>query len=141
MDCLAGNLTQLLKIKRQLFGRIMTEFEYYISYEIFKQLVESVKYLHNNNVIHRDLKPDNVLIDNENNYRYIKLCDFGLSKSVDVLNYRYRQSRVKHTADVVQYMAPEAKSGTNYNHLVDVYSLALIGAKIFGLDSDDIRDG
>ncbi|CAG2116504.1 unnamed protein product, partial [Medioppia subpectinata] len=30
---------------------------------------------------------------------------------------------------------------TEYNHLIDVYSLELIGAKIFGFDSDDIRDG
>ncbi|CAG2105954.1 unnamed protein product [Medioppia subpectinata] len=140
MDCLAGNLSDVIKAKKKLFGRIMTEFEYYISFNIFKQLVESVKYLHNKNVIHRDLKPDNVLIDNENNYRYIKLCDFGLSKSVDVLIYRYRQSSAKHTADVVQYMAPEGQT-TEYNHLIDVYSLALIGAKIFGFDSEDIRDG
>ncbi|CAG2110130.1 unnamed protein product [Medioppia subpectinata] len=50
---------------------------------------------------------------------------------------------VKHTADFkdnVNYMAPEGQT-TDYNHLIDVYSLALIGAKIFGFDSRDIRDG
>ncbi|CAG2104260.1 unnamed protein product [Medioppia subpectinata] len=92
-----------------------------------------------------DLKPDNVLIANNSynktNYRYIKLCDFGLSKEVDVLSDRYNQTNVNHTGGVAQYMAPEAQFGTDYNHLIDVYSLALIGAKIFGFDSDDIRDG
>ncbi|CAG2103344.1 unnamed protein product [Medioppia subpectinata] len=59
---------------------------------------------------------------------------------VHVLSDGYKQSSVKHTADVVQYMSPEGQT-TEYNHLIDVYSLALIGAKIFGFDSDDIRDG
>ncbi|CAG2112285.1 unnamed protein product [Medioppia subpectinata] len=152
MECLAGNLTQLLENKKQIFKEIkkqtmISDFEYYISYEIFKQLVESVEYLHKNNIIHRDLKPDNVLIANnysyiKTNYRYIKLCDFGLSKSVDVLSDRYNRSISKHTKDVgnVNYMAPEGQT-TEYNHLIDVYSLALIGAKIFGFHSDDIRDG
>ncbi|CAG2115460.1 unnamed protein product [Medioppia subpectinata] len=72
--------------------------------------------------------------------QYIKLCDFGLSKEVHVLSDRYKQSNVKHTENVVHYMAPEGQT-TEYNHLIDVYSLALIGAKIFGFDSNDIRDG
>ncbi|CAG2112157.1 unnamed protein product [Medioppia subpectinata] len=139
MDCLAGNLTQFLDNKKPLFGEIISEFEYYISYEIFKQLVESVEYLHKNHIIHRDLKPDNVLIDNNDRYnRYIKLCDFGLSKSVDVLSDGYKQSSVKHTKDVgdIEYQAPEAQT-TEYNHLIDVYSLALIGAKIFSFNSSN----
>ncbi|CAG2115255.1 unnamed protein product [Medioppia subpectinata] len=71
------------------------------------------------------------------------LCDFGLSKSVKVLSDIYKQSTAKHSKDFkdnVNYMAPEVET-TEYNHLIDVYSLALIGAKIFGFDSDDIRDG
>ncbi|CAG2118577.1 unnamed protein product [Medioppia subpectinata] len=95
-----------------------------------KQLVESVEYLHKNNITHRDLKPDN-------------LCDFGLSKLLHELSDRYKQSSVKNTADFkdnVNYMAPEGQT-TEYNHLIDVYSLALIGAKIFGFSSNNIRDG
>eukprot|EP00494_Astrolonche_serrata_P000810 UN00816 len=43
----------------------------------FKQIMSAVQYLHKHNVIHRDIKPQNLLLDHE--YR-IKLCDFGLSK-------------------------------------------------------------
>ncbi|CAG2112508.1 unnamed protein product [Medioppia subpectinata] len=50
------------------------------------------------------------------------LCDFGLSKSEDVLSDKYKQSSVKHTKDVgnVEYMAPEGQT-TEYNHLIDMF--------------------
>ncbi|CAG2182789.1 unnamed protein product [Oppiella nova] len=62
----------------------------------------------------------------------IKLCDFGLAK--EVLNCDpYLMSKAKHTADVgdLSYQAPEAM-GEYYNHKIDIYSLSLIGAQIFG---------
>ena len=43
---------------------------------IFKQLVEAVAYLHKSNICHRDLKLDNILVDDK---RKIKLIDFGFS--------------------------------------------------------------
>merc|ERR1712137_582692 len=43
--------------------------------KIFVQLVDAVEFLHSINVIHNDIKPDNILIDRNNN---IKLCDYGL---------------------------------------------------------------
>ncbi|CAG2109612.1 unnamed protein product, partial [Medioppia subpectinata] len=143
MELCFNGLIHLIKTQRKLFKMYKT-YDYYISYDIFKQLVESVEYLHKNNIIHRDLKPDNVLISMPyiyTNHRYIKLCDFGLSKEVKALSDEYNQRSAKHTADIAQYMAPEAQFGTDYNHLIDVYSLALIGAELFHFDSDYIRDG
>ena len=55
---------------------------------IFKELVEGVNYLHVQNIAHRDLKPDNVLIDeryspliNQTDFR-VKIIDFGFSISM-----------------------------------------------------------
>ena len=44
---------------------------------IFKQVAESVAYLHSSNIVHRDIKLDNILI--EEGTRMVKLIDFGFS--------------------------------------------------------------
>ncbi|KAL0415597.1 UNVERIFIED_CONTAM: Cyclin-dependent kinase G-2 [Sesamum latifolium] len=46
---------------------------------IMKQLLEGVKFLHENGVMHRDLKPSNILINKKGD---LKICDFGLSRQI-----------------------------------------------------------
>lgn len=48
-----------------------------------KQICNAVEYLHENDISHRDLKLENLLIDSARN---IKLCDFGFSKEISILN-------------------------------------------------------
>lgn len=47
--------------------------------KIFHQIVSGVHHLHQNNIYHRDLKPQNILIDDVNS---VKIADFGLSKTI-----------------------------------------------------------
>ncbi|CAG2166624.1 unnamed protein product [Oppiella nova] len=68
MELCSDSLQDILEHKPQVFGRQpgepMNSIEFYISCHIFKELLECVQYLHelNPSVIHRDLKPDNILI-------------------------------------------------------------------------------
>ncbi|CAG2103530.1 unnamed protein product, partial [Medioppia subpectinata] len=134
MDFYARNLQTIIDNKHIVFGREpedpMDCIEYFICCEIFKELLESVQYLHDScpPVIHRDLKPQNVMIDqNNNNNRFIKLCDFGLATD-------HMKTSIGHTCNVGThaYMAPELHQ-RRYNNKVDIYSLGVIAMNLFVL--------
>ena len=61
------------------FVKKRTKLNEKISKYIFKQILLAIKYIHSKNIVHRDIKLDNVLIDLNNT---IKLCDFGVGKMV-----------------------------------------------------------
>ncbi|CAG2163265.1 unnamed protein product, partial [Oppiella nova] len=141
MELCSQSLTQLLEVKAHVFerqsGDPMDLYEYFITCEIFRQILEAVHHLHGLDppIIHRDLKPDNILIDtNAGNGRFIKLCDFGLATVHDKrVHYRTIQ---KHTADVgdLRYQAPEVARGEKYGIKPDIYSLGLIGGEVFDVN-------
>ena len=85
MELCSNNLKNIIEEKSKCFERqtseVMKSIEFYISCQIFKELLECVEYLHESNppIIHRDLKPANILITEESrNGRFLKLCDFGI---------------------------------------------------------------
>ena len=66
-------------------------FQFFISFELFRELTKAVNYLHSlkTPIIHRDLKPENVLISDGRNGVFLKLCDFGLAKLHDMSKYTH----------------------------------------------------
>jgi len=76
-------------------NKIILEYEESVFYA--GQVVLMFQYLHGINIIYRDLKPENLLIDTEG---YLKLCDFGFAK---VCNSGKTQTRV----GTPNYIAPE----------------------------------
>ena len=81
------------------------------------QLLDSVEYMHQMRVVHRDLKLENILVDDQLN---LKIAAFGFAsyKSIDTL---------KSYRGTMTYMAPEIKEGKPYNGMqVDLFSLGVI---------------
>lgn len=70
------------------------------------QIVIALEQLHNRNIIHRDLKSENLLIDCDG---YLVLADFGLSH-ISLLN-----QRVKSVCGTLEYLAPEILEGNGYS--------------------------
>ncbi|CAG2180901.1 unnamed protein product [Oppiella nova] len=86
MEYCSQSLRNILQIKPRVFGRqlgdSMNSYEYFISCEIFRELLQCVQYSHelSPQIIHRDLKPENILISYDPKHnRFVKLCDFGLA--------------------------------------------------------------
>ncbi|CAG2106870.1 unnamed protein product, partial [Medioppia subpectinata] len=126
---------KVIVFERQPEDHMNSVFEYYISCEIFKEILRSVQYLHECKppVIHRDLKPENILISaNIMSNRCVKLCDFGLATVHNIDGNT--SSRYDHSVcGTLKYIAPEVYS-RKYNHLADMYSLYVIGEQLFSID-------
>ena len=81
------------------------------------QLASALKYLHRNNIIHRDIKTSNVFLDKNYN---IKLGDLGIAK---IMGDRHLANTYIGTP---YYMAPELYNGEQYDNKCDVWSLGCI---------------
>ena len=107
--CPNGDLTSLLKKKK-----IMDESE---AKKYLQQLANGLKYLTENNIFHRDLKPQNILIGKDN---ILKITDFGFAKSVN-------SSDISETfCGSPLYMAPEILTYQKYTYTADLWSVGVI---------------
>lgn len=98
---------------------------------ITKQILEGIAYVHNLGISHRDLKPDNILIMQDDPI-LVKITDFGLAKFSDNLTF------MKTFCGTLAYVAPEVITGKygssqmelqqkdNYSSLVDIWSLGCL---------------
>lgn len=90
-----------------------------------RQLLEGVAFCHGRRVLHRDLKPQNLLVDARGR---VKLADFGLARAFGIPVRAYT-----HEVVTLWYRAPEILLGAKfYSTAVDVWSLACIYAEMAG---------
>jgi len=90
---------------------------------IAAQLVSALYYLHSNRILHRDMKPQNILIGKGG---VIKLCDFGFARTMGQSTFVL--TSIKGTP---LYMAPELVQEKPYDHTADLWSLGCILYELF----------
>lgn len=96
-------------------------FDYKETIEITKQVASALSLAHKHNIIHRDVKPHNIMITNEG---VAKLADFGIAKAVsDSTAVKNETSRIIGS---VHYFSPEQARGAYVDERSDIYSLGIV---------------
>ncbi len=92
---------------------------------LFVQMCKAIQFIHKNKVLHRDIKPGNVMITDD---LTVKLTDFGLAHIIDT----HGSSTENEIAGSPAYMSPEAfsENGT-IDHHSDIFSLGVLGYELF----------
>ncbi|RDL35343.1 putative MAPKK kinase [Venustampulla echinocandica] len=91
-----------------------------------RQIVTGLAYLHGRDIIHRDIKGANILVDNKGG---IKISDFGISKKMEASNILTGAGNNKNRPSLqgsVFWMAPEVVKQTSYTRKADIWSLGCL---------------
>lgn len=94
--------------------------EYTRAVEIVKQIALALSFAHKNHIIHRDVKPHNILIDGEGT---AKITDFGIAKAVNTATIVGGTGTVMGS---VHYFSPEQARGGYVDEKSDIYSLGIV---------------
>uniref|UniRef100_A0A914DTP9 non-specific serine/threonine protein kinase n=1 Tax=Acrobeloides nanus TaxID=290746 RepID=A0A914DTP9_9BILA len=87
---------------------------------MFEQMLSAVSYLHDNNVLHRDLKTANIFLTKDN---LVKIGDFGISK---IMGTETRFQGAQTVVGTPYYISPEMCEGKPYNEKSDIWALGCI---------------
>lgn len=111
MDFIEGGelFRHLVKVRR---------FQHEAAKFMIAQVAIALGYLHEKNIIYRDLKPENVLFNKDG---YILLADFGLATKVDE-----KKKLAWSFCGTPEYLAPEMLTGEGHDHTVDWWTLGIL---------------
>lgn len=92
----------------------------YTALDITKQIAMALSAAHKKGIIHRDIKPHNILISNEG--RVVKVADFGIAKAVS----NSTMTNIGSIIGSVHYFSPEQAKGKFVSNNADLYSLGIV---------------
>jgi eukaryotic-like serine/threonine-protein kinase len=103
-------------------------FSYDRTVGIIRQLLDGLDHAHGVGLIHRDLKPDNVIVEQTGDREHARIVDFGIAIVREQASSR---DEGRFTTDGLvlgtpQYMAPELATGRTFDHRVDLFALGVI---------------
>ncbi|CAG9764072.1 unnamed protein product [Ceutorhynchus assimilis] len=87
---------------------------------LITQILVALKHLHSKNIVHCDLKPENVLLNSDAEFPQVKLCDFGFARIIGEKSFR------RSVVGTPAYLAPEVLRNKGYNRSLDMWSVGVI---------------
>ncbi|XP_075139078.1 serine/threonine-protein kinase D1 isoform X2 [Leptodactylus fuscus] len=84
------------------------------------QILVALRHLHFKNIVHCDLKPENVLLASADPFPQVKLCDFGFARIIGEKSFR------RSVVGTPAYLAPEVLRNRGYNRSLDMWSVGVI---------------
>ena len=94
---------------------------------LLRDVADALSYAHGRGVVHRDIKPDNVMLSG----RHALVMDFGVAKAVSEATGRQNLTTIGVALGTPAYMAPEqAAADPNVDHRADIYALGVMGYEL-----------
>src|SRR5881227_1599744 len=120
MRCIDGpSLRQLLETQRRLSVGDAAR--------IARQVADALAYAHTHEIVHRDIKPDNILLDKSG---HVLVTDFGIAKAAQAATAAKPSSKSLTSEGMIvgtpEYMSPEQASGDPLDGRSDIYSLGIV---------------
>jgi serine/threonine-protein kinase len=93
---------------------------------ILDQVAESLGEAHDNGIVHRDMKPENVIVEDRGGQDYVKVLDFGIAKMMSGDREIQALTAVGQTLGTLEFMSPEQLRGIKLDGRSDIYALGMM---------------